>query len=159
MPGAVSDPDRASSTPLPVTALPDVNVLLALVWDQHVHHSAARRNFARIADRWATAPTTETGLVRLLLTPAVVGREVAGAEALGALRDLRAHPGWTWIADDASLADPQVDSIVLAGRRQVTDLHLVELAARHEAVLHTFDAGISSWLAPADRHLVHAWSA
>ena len=73
-------------------ALLDVNVLVALVLDQHVHHVAAHRQFAGVAERWFTTPLTEAGLLRLLLTPAVAGREVAGAEALAAFMPSRGGP-------------------------------------------------------------------
>lgn len=43
---------------------------------------------------------------------------------------------------------------VLMGHRQVTDLHLVNLARRHAAQLATFDRTLSTWLAPADRAMV-----
>lgn len=140
------------------TALLDVNVLMALAWSEHVHHDAAHRRFAAVANSWATAPVTESGLVRLLLTPAVTGRPVSGDEALGLLRAFRALPGWRWLPDDVSLIDGPLDLSVLMGRRQVTDLHLVALAARHEARLITFDAGIPRLLAPADHAHVEVWS-
>lgn len=140
------------------TALLDVNVLLALVWDQHVHHRAAHRHFASVASSWATTAVTETGVVRLLLTRVVVGRDVTAHEAIGVVRGLRASAGWRWFVDDASPADAMIDMRVLAGRRQVTDLHLVDLAARHDATLVTFDAGIPPALAPADRDHVVVWA-
>lgn len=41
------------------------------------------------------------------------------------------------------------------GHRQVTDLHLVNLAASRGAVLATFDSAFHTWLAPKDRpHVV-----
>ncbi len=139
-------------------ALLDVNVLIAMVWDQHVHHGAARRNFASVAGRWATTSVTESGLVRLLLTPAVVGRTVSANEALAILRGIRSVPGWTWWPDDASFADSVIDLSVLMGRRQVTDLHLVDLAARRGGHVVTFDARLRSALVPADRDRVVVWS-
>lgn len=141
------------------TALLDINVLVALVWDQHVHHRAAHTAFETVASAWATTAVTESGLLRLLLTPAAVGRDVSAPEALGVLRDMRRLPGWRWIDDDASFADTVLDLRVLVGRRQVTDLHLVDLAARHGCVLTTFDAGIVEYLAPADRPHVQVWRA
>ncbi|GAA4765014.1 TA system VapC family ribonuclease toxin [Microbacterium gilvum] len=140
------------------SVLLDVNVLFALSWDAHVHHEAAHSHFAEV-DSWATTPLTENGLVRLLLTPAVTGREVTGSEALRQLAALRDVPGWTFLADDASLAAPHIDPRPLMGRRQVTDLHLVNLAARHSAVLATFDTGLAAMLVPADRRHVQAWTA
>ena len=48
-----------------------------------------------------------------------------------------------------------VDTSVLVGHRQVTDLHLANLALASGGRLATFDRAITSWLAPRDRHLVH----
>ncbi|WP_226344860.1 TA system VapC family ribonuclease toxin [Agilicoccus flavus] len=146
------------TTETPVRRLLDVNVLLALIWDRHLHHEAARRQFRAVATAFATTAVTESGLVRLLLTPAVVGRKVSTPEALGALRDVRSLPGWAWLDDDASFDSAVVDVRVMIGRRQVTDMHLVDLAARHGQRLATFDTGLVSSLAPADHHHVDLWS-
>lgn len=148
--------DAATVAHQPKLRLLDVNTLLALMWDQHVHHHAARAAFATL-DAFATTPVTESGFLRLLLTPVVVGRPVTAPEALQALDALRAHPAWRWLPDDSTLAEPQVDIRVLTGRRQVTDLHLVDLAARAGAVLATFDAALPTWLAPPDRRHVEVW--
>ena len=56
--------------------------------------------------------------------------------------------------DASTLTDPLIDTAVLAGHQQVTDLHLVTLAAHHGAVLATFDGALTTWLAPADRRHV-----
>jgi predicted nucleic acid-binding protein len=45
------------------------------------------------------------------------------------------------------------------GRRQVTDLHLVNLAATHGKKLATFDASLRDSLVPADRTHVEIWTA
>lgn len=138
------------------TRLLDVNALVALVWDQHIHHRAARAG-VRALPSFATTPVTESGLIRLLLTPAVVGRPVAVSEALSVVTALRAHGSWRWLPDDTSVAQPVVDLRVLVGRAQVTDLHLVNLAAKNGCVLATFDAAIPQWLAPNDRRHVDVW--
>lgn len=134
----------------------DVNALLALSWDQHIHHAEAHARFAEL-DAWYTTPVTEAGLVRLLLTEAVVGRKVSGVEALGQLRALRGARGWGFLDDHGSLADPLIDTRVLMGRRQVTDLHLVNLAAMHGVRLATFDAALKASLIPADQKWVAVW--
>jgi len=135
----------------------DVNVLLALTWDQHIHHQIAHQRFAEL-DSWSTSPATEAGLLRLLLTEPVVGRRVSGSEALGQLSAIRSVPGWQFLADDASLAEPLVDTRVLMGRRQVTDLQLVNLAAAHDTTLATFDASLRASLVPDDQRWVTVWS-
>ena len=136
----------------------DVNVLLALSWDQHVHHSVAHERFA-VLDEWSTCSVTESGLVRLLLTPQVVGRTVSGAAALAHLAAMRHVSGWMFLDDPTSFALPRIDMRVLMGRRQVTDLHLVNIAATHGEKLATFDASLRDSLVPADRDHVEIWSA
>ncbi|WP_298441235.1 PIN domain nuclease, partial [Gordonia sp. (in: high G+C Gram-positive bacteria)] len=106
-----------------------------------------------------TCPVTESGLLRLLLTEKVVGRRVRGAEAIAQLEAMRGVPNWRFLNDDASLTEPLIDLRVLMGRRQVTDLHLVNLAARHGTKLITFDAALRDSLVPDDRAVVTAWSA
>lgn len=133
--------------------LPDVNVLVALHHPSHVHHQEAHRWFAS-SERFATTPITESGLMRLVLNRAVMGEAVDAATALTLLRSLRAHPRATFLHDDSSLAEATIELRGLAGFRQVTDLHLVNLAARHAARLVTFDAAVAPTLAPSDQLLV-----
>lgn len=74
-------------------ALPDVNVLLALVWSHHPHHEAAHRWFAQAAaEGWATCLLTQTGLLRLSLNPQIVGVAIDGQAAMQLLQQLVAHP-------------------------------------------------------------------
>ncbi|WP_263312109.1 hypothetical protein [Brachybacterium atlanticum] len=51
-----------------------------------------------------------------------------------------------------------MDTRVLMGHRQVTDLHLTGLAAAHGTRRATFDAGLRDALVPTDRPLVEVWS-
>ncbi len=44
------------------------------------------------------------------------------------------------------------------GRRQVTELQLINLAAAHGTTLATFDAALRDSLMPTDQHLVNLWS-
>ncbi len=134
--------------------LPDVNVLLALVHPDHVRHRQASDWFAGTA-RFATTPVTESGLARLALGAAVVGARAASpAAALASLRSIRADPRSVFLADNTSLAEPTIQLSGFAGYRQVTDLHLVNLAAVHGAVLATFDPRIPAALLHADRRHV-----
>ncbi|MDL9948009.1 PIN domain-containing protein [Gordonia sp. ABSL11-1] len=135
------------------TDLPDVNVLVALVHPGHVHHQPAQEWFADVV-RFATTPITEAGLMRVALNRTVMGRAVRGGDAVATLRSLRAHDRATFLADDSSLADAAIDLAGLVGFRQVTDLHLVNLAARSGARLVTFDTKIEPVLGPSDRRLV-----
>lgn len=118
----------------------DVNALVALAWDSHVHHAAIRRWWAdHAAAGWATCPMTESGFVRVSSNPKVLPHAVAVADARAVLAALRAAPGHRFLADDVSLADADVP--VVHGHRQVTDAHLLTLARRHGVPFVTFDAG------------------
>jgi toxin-antitoxin system PIN domain toxin len=131
----------------------DVNVLLAMANEHHVHHGAAHAWFTGV-QRWATTPLTESAFVRLQSNPTVTGQDTSCAAALAALVAMRQHPGHVFLPDDASLAAPLIETVGLVGHRQVTDLHLVNLCAAAGCFLATFDAKIAAALAPSDRGLI-----
>jgi uncharacterized protein len=65
----------------PIVALLDVNALVALAWDSHVHHATMRTWFAaNSASGWATCPITESGFVRVSSNPKVLQSPI-GVEA------------------------------------------------------------------------------
>jgi toxin-antitoxin system PIN domain toxin len=76
--------------------LPDVNLWLALAFESHVHHTAARSWFETPPDRACSfCRMTQLGFLRLATNP-----KAFGAEAV-ALRD-------AWALYDAFLADPRI---------------------------------------------------
>lgn len=105
-------------------------------------------------DRYATTPVTESGLVRLLLDPVVVGQQISPAQALTVLGGVRSDGRAHFLPDDSSLADPAVDPTAITGHRQVTDWHLLNLAVRHDAQLVTFDRRLVRALTAAGRRHV-----
>ena len=123
-------------------ALLDVNALVALAWDSHVHHVAIRRWFAtNSAAGWATCSVTESGFVRVSSNPSVLPSAIgveAAREALAGLRMAGAH---RFVVDDVSMTDADVPR--LTGHRQVTDAHLLTLARRVGLPVVTFDAGLA----------------
>ena len=124
-------------------ALLDVNALVALAWDSHVHHARMRAWFAgNSSGGWATCPITESGFVRVSSNPKVLPSAIGVAAARGVLSALRAVDGHRFLADDVSLTDSDVPAI--AGHRQVTDAHLLALARRRGVRLVTFDAAIAT---------------
>jgi toxin-antitoxin system PIN domain toxin len=128
----------------------DVNVLIALAWPSHVHHTRARTWWATIHD-WATTPVTESAFVRLSANANVVGQVVTVAESLDLLVAIRATPGHTFLSDETSLTRAAIDLGRVATSSQITDAHLVNLAAAHGAILATMDARIPDMLQPPDR--------
>jgi toxin-antitoxin system PIN domain toxin len=122
-------------------ALLDVNALVALAWDSHVHHARMRAWFGENASRgWETCPLTESGFVRVSSNPVVLPSAISVAAAREILTALRAADGHRFLKDDVSLTDGDVPMV--HGYRQVTDAHLLTLARRRGVALVTFDAGV-----------------
>jgi toxin-antitoxin system PIN domain toxin len=128
-----------------LSALPDVNVLIALVWESHLHHALAREWFAALTEPWLTCSITQTGFVRVSSNTKVLPEAISVQEARAVVASLSAHPQHEFLVDDVEFAnDPGVYHERLVGHRQVTDAHLVALAAKHSARLITLDRGVAS---------------
>ncbi|HVR05823.1 MAG TPA: type II toxin-antitoxin system VapC family toxin [Solirubrobacteraceae bacterium] len=136
-------------------ALLDVNALVALAWDSHVHHARIREWFAEnAADGWATCPLTESGFVRVSCNPKVLPSPIGVAAAREVLGTLRTRPGHRFLFDDVSLVDADVPA--MSGHRQVTDAHLLTLARRRKVHVVTFDSGIHELAGGRDVELLSA---
>lgn len=134
-------------------ALLDVNALVALVWDSHVHHVPMRAWFAAHGSAgWATCPQTESGFVRVSSNPKVLPSPIGVAAARDVLAMLRRTDGHRFLTDDVSITDSDVPAI--AGHRQVTDAHLLTLARRNGVRLVTFDVGILALAGGTDIELL-----
>jgi uncharacterized protein len=122
-------------------ALLDVNALVALAWDSHVHHAAIRSWFrANGAAGWATCPMTESGFVRVSANPKVLPSAISVKAARAVLSALRSTDGHRFIVDDVSITDADVPK--MSGFRQISDGHLLALARRRGMRLVTFDAAV-----------------
>jgi toxin-antitoxin system PIN domain toxin len=122
-------------------ALLDVNALVALAWDSHVHHAAVRAWFsANNRAGWATCAVTESGFVRVSSNPKVLPSPITVEGARSVLAALRGVGSHRFVSNDVSLAEPDVPRI--ASHRQVTDAQLLTLARRNGTRLATFDSGI-----------------
>jgi toxin-antitoxin system PIN domain toxin len=136
-------------------ALLDVNALVALAWDSHVHHAAMRGWFAAEGSSgWATCPITESGFVRVSSNPKALPSAIGIGAARGVLTALRTLDGHRFLVDDVSIVAPDVPEIT--GYRQVTDAHLLTLARRSGMRLVTFDAGIRTLADGRDVELLTA---
>lgn len=88
------------------------------------------------------------GLLRLLLNPGVTGQAVTAPRGLAVLAGIREDPRADFLSDDSSLADADVDTTGLAGYKQVTAWHLLNLAVRHAGFLVTLDRKIARAASP-----------
>ncbi|HRQ65056.1 MAG TPA: VapC toxin family PIN domain ribonuclease [Xanthomonadaceae bacterium] len=138
-------------------ALLDINVLIALLDEAHVHHQRARAWLhSNIDQGWASCPITQNGCVRIMSQPAYP-KPVPPSEVMARLRaavDTEHHRFWP---DDFSLLDTRlVDARRIHGPRQLTDIYLLALAVRHQGRFVSFDGGIaiSAVAAAEPRHLV-----
>ena len=124
-------------------ALLDVNVLVALFDEAHIHHDAAHEWFAATqAHGWATCPITENGFVRVISNPTYPGRRTDVRDALQRLRRFRKSGGHSFWPDSLSLCEERIRSRHLQGYRQLTDVYLLALAVANRGRLATFDGGI-----------------
>lgn len=133
--------------------LPDVDLLIALLHPGHVHHAQALDWFSETAG-YLTTPITEAGFLRLTLNQSVMGSPVSRAEALVSLGSVKSDPRARFLPDDATFTTPAIALDGLVGYRQVTDIHLVNLASAHKARLVTFDGRIADTLVGKDREYV-----
>lgn len=123
-------------------ALLDVNALVALAWDAHVHHEAVATWFDQRTGPWATCPVSEAGFVRISSNAKIVQGALSVGDASSVLRDLRAVGEHRFLTNDVSITDADVPPIV--GHRQVTDALLLTVARRAGVALVTFDAAVAS---------------
>jgi predicted nucleic acid-binding protein len=118
----------------------DVNALLALgVVDHEFHHRMSSWLLKQPALKLATCSITEIGFVRLASQISAYGFTVAQAQStLSKLKNARSTL-FTFIADDH---DASKLASWVKRAKQITDGHLVQLAAANDAVLATLDEKI-----------------
>jgi uncharacterized protein len=134
----------ASTDPAaPLRALLDVNVLIALHDEQHVHHEVAANWFIEQARHgWASCPLTQNGCIRIMSQPGYPNPVPLG-DSLAMLQRSCTHASHQFWPDDVSLLDSR--RLVhgrIHGHRQLTDLYLLALAVAHSGRLVTFDAQV-----------------
>ena len=124
--------------------LPDVDVLLALLWPRHQSHAAAHAWFATSGQRsWATNALTQLGVLRLLTNPALTQGAVSAGTALGVLSEATAHPGHEfWPLDHQFPAALKLLAAKVRRHQQWTDAVLLWQAMERDGLLVSFDAAI-----------------
>lgn len=120
-----------------MTFLLDVNVLMALLWENHEHHHVARPWLRNITD-FATCPVSQLGFARVSSHPAL-GYSMSPDQAFSILRSFLADPRHHFVADDLSCTDRVVHTDLMISANQITDHYLVALARDHHLTLVTFD--------------------
>ena len=125
-----------------VKYLADVNVLIALTNEDHVHHETVTRWFDTSGHQdWGVCAFTEAGFLRVMTNPKVGSRTVEEAtEVLAALCNHAGYRFWPISESWAALAAPIRERVF--GHQQITDAYLLGLAVRENGVLVTMDKAI-----------------
>ena len=124
-------------------ALLDVNVLLALMDRDHIHHQPALAWWRSDRDYgWASCPLTQNGFVRISCQTGYPGRRTA-AHAVEQLRLQLSESTHEFWPDDISIVDAELfDRSRILGPNQITDVYLLALAVKNGGRLATFDRSI-----------------
>jgi predicted nucleic acid-binding protein len=118
----------------------DVNALVALGFANHEFHQRVAVWLRALKfPPLATCSITELGFIRVLAQAAAYGFTIAQARTLLAQIKQAELPSFTFIQDSHHAS--QLPRWVKAPR-QITDGHLVKLAAANSSVLATLDTGI-----------------
>lgn len=124
-------------------ALLDVNILIALNDEGHIHHLTASRWLAQHMHLgWASCPLTQNGMLRIMSQASY--KNVQDLSVLfEKLRNETSHPNHVFWPDDISLLDQAfIDADKLLSPRQLTDAYLLALAVKHGGRLITLDKRI-----------------
>jgi uncharacterized protein len=135
----------------------DVNLLIAMLDADHLHHERAHGWWSQHRDDgWASCPLTQNGCVRVLSQPRYPN-SVPVAFAQDFLARQIAMTDHVFWPDDVSLLDETVfDRERILGPGQLTDVYLLALAVRHGGRLATLDSAVPSQAvrAAGAKHLV-----
>ncbi len=128
-----------------MTFLLDVNVLIAMVDEDHVDNGRAVDWFGRKGcTSWASCPITQNGAIRILGHPTYPGGHGDCTLVAGTLSSLCDLPGHSFWPDDLDLFNsPHIFIDRLPASKHLTDTYLLALAASRGGKLATFDRKIS----------------
>jgi toxin-antitoxin system PIN domain toxin len=119
----------------------DVNVLVALLSENHIHHQVVTAWFNTPGLMWALCAFTEAGFLRNATAPRP--GQLTMSEATAVLARIAQVPGYHSVsitADWQTLCSPLFPR--LYGTKQVTDAYLLGLALHCGLVLATMDRAI-----------------
>ncbi len=121
-------------------ALLDVNVLIALLDADHLHHRRASGWLADHIDAgWASCAITQNGCVRIMSQPGYPN-PLPAAQVAARLRAAAQTDHHHFVESSVSLLDnAHFDTGQLLGHRQVTDAWLLGLAVAHGLRFVSFD--------------------
>jgi hypothetical protein len=120
-----------------VNFLLDVNILMALLWENHEHHYTARKWLEKCS-AFSTCPLAQLGFARVSSNPQL-GYSLSPDQAFTILRRFLADKRHRFVPDDLGCEDRILRTDLIASTKQVTDHYLIALARQHKLSLITFD--------------------
>lgn len=139
-------------------ALLDVNVLIALLDDAHTAHAMAKDflvNHILSGGRWASCSITQNGCLRIMSSPSYPN-DFDLIDIKNTLQSATDTPWHVFLSDDVSLLMVAMDWQKVQGNKQLTDLHLMALANRHNATFVSFDKRLSTMALTCHLIILHA---
>ena len=120
----------------------DINALIALCDNHHIHHEIAHRWFMRQnKPKWATCPLTENGFLRILGNPNYPHYPGSPSVVLSMLQTARSIVNHHFWPDSKSILEI-VKPGILMHSSHITDIYLLGLAVANGGKLATFDRKI-----------------
>ena len=125
-----------------VKYLADVNILIALTDESHIHHKIVRKWFDASGHRdWGLCAFAEAGFLRVATNPKAGLHTLPQAiEVLATATQLPGYRFWPSVEGWAVIAAPFIKRIF--GHQQITDAYLLGLAVKENGVLVTLDKAI-----------------
>jgi predicted nucleic acid-binding protein len=130
----------------------DINVLLALLDQAHVHNQAVTDWFDIPGLEWALCAFTEAGIARYLSRPKT--GELTMEQVTAMLERLKQEPGYHYqpiTVDWQTLTKPFFKR--LHGYRQITDAYLLGLAIHEGLILATLDKAMLHMAGEYSQHV------
>ena len=137
--------------------LVDVNVWLAIAYDQHLHHEPAVEWFEGLDRQCAClCRVTQMGLLRLLTQEKVMGRDTRSQSKAWSVVDALLDDERVWYAGEPSAMDRDFRSLTKSSHASAnlwTDAYLAAFSRAAGLYLATFDKALGR-LAGASAHLL-----
>lgn len=127
-----------------MAALLDVNLLVALLDMDHLHHATATRWLnEHLHGGWASCPLTQNGCIRVMSQSAYPNHAPAAGIA-ARLAEATSHSAHTFWPDSVSLlTQGLMDWKNLLSGRQITDAYMLALAVANRGSFATLDQGVA----------------
>jgi toxin-antitoxin system PIN domain toxin len=125
-------------------ALLNVNVLIALHDQDHVHHARAASWLTQNAlYGWASYPLTQNGCLRIMAQPAYPGAQPLPLLTAMLQRSTASAFHALWSNDISLLDNTRFNHGWIHNHKQLNDVYLLGLAVKNEGRMVTFDQRIA----------------